>query len=103
MWGLKKRNLMKWIMDKEFIQYMKETAEELRELRIQVMRLQNMVLDKSVKSRFMEMNEACNYLHISRATMQKRIEKGEITFASKQGGKYLFPEEKLKAYASGLY
>lgn len=88
--------------DQEFLQFLKETASELRELRLQVMRLQNMVAEKQTKSRFLTMREACDYIHKSRATVQKWIADGKIDFAVKNGGTYLFPEEKLKAYASGM-
>lgn len=88
--------------DQEFLQFLKETAFELRELRLQVMRLQNMVAEKQTKSRFLTMREACDYIHKSRATLQKWIADGKIDFAVKNGGTYLFPEEKLKAYASGM-
>lgn len=88
--------------DQEFLQFLKETASELRELRLQVMRLQNMVAEKQTKSRFLTMREACDYIHKSRATLQKWIADGKIDFAVKNGGTYLFPEEKLKAYASGM-
>ena len=84
------------------VQFLKETASELRELRLQVMRLQNMVAEKQTKSRFLTMREACDYIHKSRATVQKWIADGKIDFAVKNGGTYLFPEEKLKAYASGM-
>ena len=90
------------MIDPELLQYMKETAEELRELRGLVLKLQQEIRDKSIKSRFLTMDEACAYLKKSRATIQKRIANGEITFANKNGGKYLFPEEALKAYASGM-
>ena len=88
--------------DQEFLQFLKETASELRELRLQVMRLQSMVAEKQTKSRFLTMREACDYIHKSRATLQKWIADGKIDFAVKNGGTYLFPEEKLKAYASGM-
>ena len=88
--------------DPIFMKLLKDMALEIRMLRQDLQRLQNTVEDKKTKSRFLKMREACDYLHISRATMQKRISSGEITFASKNGGSYLFPEEKLKAYASGM-
>ena len=90
------------MIDIELLNYMKETANELRELRLEVMRLQNMVEEKKTKSRFLTMREACDYIHKSRATVQKWIADGKIDFAVKNGGTYLFPEEKLKAYASGM-
>ena len=57
---------------------------------------------KKTKSRFLTMAEACDYLKVSRGTMTKRLSDGEINFATKRGKSWLFPEEKLKAYASGM-
>ena len=88
--------------DPEILQLMKETAAELRALRLEVLRLQNVVMDRNIKGRFLNMVEACDYLKIKRSTMQRRIADGSITFAVKKGKAYLFPEEKLKAYASGM-
>lgn len=90
------------MIDMDLLQYMKETAEQLRELRLEVARLRSMMLDKAISSRFLTMEDACAYLHISRATMTKRLSEGEITFATKKGKSWLFPEDKLKAYASGM-
>lgn len=90
------------MIDQELLQYMKETAAELRELRGLVLKLQQEIRNRDIKSRFLTMDEACAYLKKSRATIQKRIADGNITFAHKDGGKYLFPEDKLKAYASGM-
>lgn len=84
--------------DPVFMKMLKELADEIRALRLEVLTLKN----QSTKSKFLSMTEACDYLHISRVTMMKRIESGEISFANKNGGKYLFPEDKLKAYASGM-
>ena len=88
--------------DPDFMKLLKEVASELREVKLELMRLRNETRERGIKSKFLKMREACDYLHISRATLQKRISSGEITFASKNGGSYLFPEEKLKAYASGM-
>lgn len=85
-----------------FMNMLKELASEIRGLRQDMQRLELMVADKKTKSRFLTMNEACGYIHKSRATMQKWIADGKIDFAVKNGGTYLFPEEKLKAYASGM-
>lgn len=90
------------MVDPELLQYMKETAAELRELRGMVLKLQQELRDKSIKSRFLTMDEACEYMKISRATMAKRLSSGEICFATKRGKSWLFPEEKLRAYASGM-
>lgn len=90
------------MIDQELIKYMKETADQLHELRLEVAMLREMVRGKAVSGKFLTMAEACSYLKISRATMTKRLADGEITFASKKGKSWLFPEEKLKAYASGM-
>lgn len=88
--------------DPIFMKMLKDLALEIRMLRQDLQRLQNIVEDKNTKSRFLTMAEACNYLKVSRCTMTKRLNDGEITFATKKGKSWLFPEEKLKAYASGM-
>lgn len=90
------------MIDSELIKYMKETANQLHELRLEVAMLREMVRGNAVSGKFLTMAEACAYLKISRATMTKRLADGEIGFASKRGKSWLFPEEKLKAYASGM-
>lgn len=90
------------MIDSELIKYMKETANQLHELRLEVAMLREMVRGEAVSGKFLTMAEACAYLKISRATMTKRLADGEIGFASKRGKSWLFPEEKLKAYASGM-
>ena len=84
--------------DPVFMKLLKDLADEIRALRLEMLEFRN----QRTNGKFLSMNEACEYLHISRVTMMKRIESGEVTFARKNGGKYLFPEEKLKAYASGM-
>lgn len=88
--------------DPVFMKMLKEMASEIRGLRQDLLRLQNIVEDKKTKSRFLTMAEACDYLKVSRGTMTKRLSDGEINFATKRGKSWLFPEEKLKAYASGM-
>ena len=88
--------------DMDLLKYMKETAEVLHELRLEVEMLREMIRGKAVSGKFLTMAEACEYLKISRATMTKRLADGEITFASKRGKSWLFPEDKLRAYASGM-
>ena len=88
--------------DPDVLKLLNEMSCELREVRLELMRLRNETRERGISTKFLKMRQACDYLHISRATMQKRISSGEITFASKNGGSYLFPEEKLKAYASGM-
>lgn len=88
--------------DVELLKYMRETAEMLHELRLEVSMLREVIRGKDVSSRFLKMDEACSYLKISRTTMTRRLSEGEITFATKKGKSWLFPEDKLKAYASGM-
>lgn len=88
--------------DPVFMKLLNDLANEVRMLRQDLQRLQNTVEEKKTKSRFLTMREACDYIHKSRATLQKWIADGKIDFAVKNGGTYLFPEEKLKAYASGI-
>ena len=88
--------------DPIFMKLLNDLANEVRMLRQDLQRLQNTVEEKKTKSRFLTMREACDYIHKSRATLQKWIADGKIDFAVKNGGTYLFPEEKLKAYASGM-
>ena len=86
----------------ELIRMIKEMASELREVKLELMRLRNETRERGISTKFLKMKDACSYLKISRTTMQKRISNGEISFACKNGGSYLFPEDKLKAYASGM-
>lgn len=88
--------------DPIFMKMLEELAFEIRMLRQDFERFQNTIEEKKTKSRFLTMREACDYIHKSRATLQKWIADGKIDFAVKNGGTYLFPEEKLKAYASGM-
>ena len=88
--------------DLDVIRLLNEMASELREVKLELMRLRTETRDKKISSRFLTMAEACMYLNISRCTMTKRLIEGEITFATKKGKSWLFPEDKLKAYASGI-
>lgn len=88
--------------DPVFMKMLKDMASEIRGLRQDLIRLQSIVEDKKTKGRFLTMAEACDYLKVSRGTMTKRLSDGEINFATKRGKSWLFPEEKLKAYASGM-
>ena len=81
---------------------LKDMASELHEVKLELMRLRTETKDQKISSRFLTMAEACVYLNISRVTMTKRMNDGEITFATKRGKSWLFPEDKLKAYASGM-
>ena len=100
---MQKMNIKNTIMiDPELLQYMNETAEELRELKELVSMLRQELRERKAKSRYLTMGEACEYIHKSRSTMQRWIAEGKIDFAVKNGGTYLFPEERLRAYASGM-
>lgn len=103
-WNLKKVKLKIWIMsESEFmIGMLREMASELREMRLEMARFRNEQREQKICSRFLTMADACEYLHISRATMTKRLADGEISFATKKGKSWLFPEDRLKAYASGM-
>lgn len=81
---------------------LREMASELREMRLEMERFRREQKEQKISSKFLTMAEACVYLNISRCTMTKRLSEGEITFATKRGKSWLFPEDKLKAYASGL-
>ena len=93
-----------WIMSEmEFlIGMMKDMAQELKELRHELMRLRHEQRERKITQKFLTMADACEYLHISRATMTKRLTDGDICFAVKRGKSWLFPEDKLMAYASGM-
>lgn len=88
--------------ESDVIRMLKEMASELREVKLELMRLRNETRERGIKSKFLTMAEACDYLNVSRCTMTKRLSQGEITFATKRGKSWLFPEDKLKAYASGM-
>lgn len=88
--------------DPDFMKLLKEVASELREVKLELMRLRNETRERGIKSKFLTMAEACDYLKVSRCTMTKRLADGEINFATKRGKSWLFPEDKLKAYASGM-
>lgn len=93
-----------WIMSEmEFlIGMMKDMAQEMKELRHELMRLRHEQRERKITQKFLTMADACEYLHISRATMTKRLTDGDICFAVKKGKSWLFPEDKLMAYASGM-
>lgn len=88
--------------ESDVIRILKEMVSELREVKLELMRLRNETRERGISTKFLKMAEACEYLKISRATMTKRLADGDITFASKRGKSWLFPEDKLRAYASGM-
>lgn len=88
--------------DLEMVKAVQEMTAEVREMRRMLLRLEQEVTVNEAKRRYLTMEDACVYLGISRMTMHRRMAKGEITFGVKKGGRYLFAEEKLKAYASGM-
>lgn len=88
--------------DPVFMNLLKELASEVREMRLELMRLRSEQREQKISSKFLTMAEACDYLKVSRCTMTKRLADGEINFATKRGKSWLFPEDKLKAYASGM-
>ena len=88
--------------DPVFMKLLKDMASELREVKLELMKLRNEQREQKISSKFLTMAEACDYLKVSRCTMTKRLNDGEINFATKRGKSWLFPEDKLKAYASGM-
>lgn len=88
--------------ESDMIRLLKDMASELREVKLELMRLRNETRERGIGTKFLKMDEACLYLKISRATMTKRLSNGDIGFATKKGKSWLFPEDKLKAYASGM-
>ena len=104
MWSTKKINIKITIMsdDPVFMRLLQEMADEIRMLREDMARFERKMEGKQAKSRYLTMTEACDYVRKSRSTMQKWIAEGKIDFAVKNGGTYLFPEEKLRAYAQGM-
>lgn len=76
-------------------------VSEVRSLRLEIMTLKK-ELSNCQKKDFMTLKEACDYLNVSRTTIQKRLADGEICFAVKKGKSWLFPSDKLKDYASGF-
>ena len=88
--------------DPDFMKLLKDVASELREVKLELMRLRNETRERKITQKFLTMADACEYLHISRATMTKRLTDGDICFAVKKGKSWLFPEDKLMAYASGM-
>lgn len=81
---------------------LKNLTDELCRLRLEVFELNRLITQKELKTKLLTLKEACEYLNISRTTMQKRLSTGEITFAVKRGKSWLFPIEKLNDYAAGL-
>lgn len=80
----------------------KSLVTEVRELRLEVARLSRELSSDKISGKMMTLKEACDYLHISRTTMHNRLANGEICFAVKRGRSWLFPQDKLRDYASGF-
>lgn len=79
---------------------LRELTDEVRHLRLQVLRLSEKTKEEHLKGRWLTMKEACDYLKISRNTMQRRLAEGEITFGVKNGKSWKFPADKLERYVS---
>ena len=88
--------------EQEIARMLMDLRDEVHEVRLELARFRHEQRERKISSRMLTMAEACVYLNISRATMTKRLNEGEITFATKKGKSWLFPEEKLKAYACGM-
>lgn len=86
--------------DLEVLKVLRELKDEVRHLRMQVLRLTEKAKEDDLKGRWLTMKEACDYLKVSRNTMQRRLAEGEIPFAVKRGKNWKFPADKLEKYAS---
>ena len=86
----------------EFKKLADDMMSEISSLRLEIHQLKGAITTGTLSEKLLNMQEACKYLHISRATMYKRLADGDIAFAVKKGKSWLFPADKLKCYASGL-
>lgn len=84
----------------EVLKALRELKESVAILRMEVMRLSEMTTREMLKGKWLTMDEACEYLRISRTTMQRRLADGEIGFGVKHGKSWKFPADKLERYAS---
>lgn len=85
----------------EVMKEIRTLTGEVRLLRAEVMRLRLRTKEDDLKGQWLTMQEACEYLRISRNTMQRRLTEGDIDFAVKRGKSWKFPADRLKQYASG--
>ena len=65
----------------------------------EVAELRMAVEEKTAKKKNFTYNETCEYLRISRTTLNERMRRGEFSWAVKRGKSWLCPFEKLKKYA----
>ena len=86
----------------EMHKMLSDLVTEVRMLRLEVMKLKDSSHKEMIRGRFLDMKEACEYLHISRTTMHNRLSSGEIGFAVKRGKSWMFPADKLEAYACAV-
>lgn len=86
--------------DFEMHKMLSDLVAEVRMLRLEVMKLKDTRHTEMIRGKFLSLKEACDYLHISRTTMYGRLSTGEIGFAVKKGKSWIFPADKLEAYAS---
>lgn len=84
----------------ELVQLIKDLSTEVHSLRKEVSELKYEIQSKKLSGTFMDMKEACEFLHISLSTMKNRLSAGEFPWAVKKGGKWMFSAEKLRKYAS---
>lgn len=79
-----------------------ELTAEVRGLRVDMDEMRKELLSAKMKSHYLTMKEACEYLRISRSHMQNLLADGEMPWAIKSGKAWRFPAEKIKKYASAL-
>ena len=62
--------------DPDVLKLLNEMSCELREVRLELMRLRNETRERGIGTKFLKMDEACLYLKISRATMTRGFQMG---------------------------
>lgn len=76
---------------------------ELKELRKQIAELKDMMTPYVPKEdKFLNTKEAAKELGISERTLRGLLGKGELTFATKVGGRYRFSRNALIRYQGNL-
>ena len=88
------------MIELETYRMLKQLLEEVQSLRNEIRELRAERRITGIKSYYLNMNEACKFLHVGRTTMQNRLKNNELSFAIKDGKKWLFPIDRLKEYAA---
>lgn len=83
--------------DQELIQSL---TSEIREMRVDLIKLRNIVENQIIESKWMTLQEVCKYLRIGKTCMHERLSSGEFPWAVKRGKNWLFPGDKIKQYAA---